>query len=49
MNINFNAAFDAGLTDEDIMNMMQKQMQEAKEKRQAEIVAKAKLELEKMN
>ena len=49
MNIDFNAAFDAGLTDEDIMNMMQKQMQEAKEKRQAEIEAKAKAEQEKKN
>lgn len=49
MNIDFNAAFDAGLTDEDIMNMMQKQMQEAKEKRQAEIEAKAKVEQEKIN
>jgi hypothetical protein len=49
MNIDFNAAFDAGLTDEDIMNMMQKQMQEAKEKRQAEIEAKAKAEQEKIN
>lgn len=49
MNIDFNAAFDAGLTDEDIMNMMQKQMQEAKEKRQAEIEAKTKLEQEKKN
>lgn len=47
MNIDFNAAFDAGLTDEEIMNMMQKQMQEAKEKRQAEIEAKAKVEQEK--
>ena len=49
MNIDFNAAFDAGLTDEDIMNMMQKQMQEVKEKRQAEIEAKAKIEQEKAN
>ena len=49
MNIDFNAAFDAGTTDEDIMNMMQKQMQEAKEKRQAEIEAQAKLEQEKKN
>jgi len=49
MNIDFNAAFDAGLTDEDIMNMMQKQMREAKAKRQTEIEAKAKAEQEKAN
>ena len=49
MNIDFNAAFDAGMTDEDIMNMMQKQMQEAKDKRQAEIEAQARLEQEKKN
>ena len=43
MNVDFNAAFDAGMTDEDIMEMMQKQLQEAKDKRQAQ----AKLEQEK--
>lgn len=49
MNIDFNAAFDAGMTDEDIMEMMQRQLQEAKDKRQAEIETQAKLEQEKKN
>lgn len=49
MNIDFNAAFDAGMTDEDIMEMMQRQLQEAKNKREAEIETQARLEQEKKN
>lgn len=45
MNIDFDAAFDAGMTDEDIMEMTRRQLKEAKDKRQAQI----KLEQEKKN
>ena len=49
MNIDFNAAFDAGMSREDIMKMMEKQLKEVEDKRQAEIEAKAKAEQEKAN
>ena len=49
MNIDFNAAFDAGMSREDIMEMMEKQLKEAEKKRLAELEAKAIAAQEKAN
>lgn len=49
MNIDFNAALDAGMSSEDILRMIEKQLKETEVKRQEEKEAKIKAEQEKKN
>lgn len=47
MNIDFNAAFDAGMTEEDIKNMMENALASAMEERKAQEVARLEEEQKK--